>query len=30
MGTAGRQRAEQEFAWEQAAERTVEIYRTLA
>jgi alpha-maltose-1-phosphate synthase len=30
MGEAGRERAVREFAWEQAAERTVEIYRTLS
>ncbi|QJY44950.1 glycogen synthase [Pseudonocardia broussonetiae] len=29
MGAAGRERAVREFAWEQAAERTVEIYRAL-
>jgi starch synthase len=29
MGAAGRARAEREFAWEQAAARTVEIYRSL-
>jgi starch synthase len=29
MGVAGRERAVREFAWEQAAERTVEIYRSL-
>jgi alpha-maltose-1-phosphate synthase len=29
MGAAGRVRAEREFAWEQAAARTVEIYRAL-
>jgi starch synthase len=29
MGVAGRERAEREFAWEQAAARTVEIYRSL-
>ena len=29
MGAAGRERAEREFAWEQAAARTVEIYRSL-
>jgi starch synthase len=29
MGAAGRERAEREFAWEQAAARTVEIYRAL-
>jgi starch synthase len=29
MGRAGRERAEREFAWEAAAARTVEIYRTL-
>lgn len=29
MGAAGRERAVREFAWEQAAERTVEIYRGL-
>jgi alpha-maltose-1-phosphate synthase len=30
MGAAGRARAEREFSWQQAAARTVEIYRTLA
>ncbi|MDN5747549.1 MAG: glycogen synthase [Pseudonocardia sp.] len=30
MGAAGRLRAEREFAWERAAVRTVEIYRSLA
>ena len=30
MGEAGRERAVREFAWDQAAERTVEIYRTLS
>jgi len=29
MGVAGRARAEREFTWEQAAARTVEIYRSL-
>ena len=29
MGAAGRERAVREFAWEQAATRTVEIYRSL-
>ncbi|MFC5237102.1 glycogen synthase [Pseudonocardia zijingensis] len=29
MGEAGRARAEREFSWQQAAARTVEIYRTL-
>lgn len=29
MGGAGRERAEREFTWEQAAARTVEIYRSL-
>ncbi len=29
MGEAGRERAVREFAWEQAATRTVEIYRSL-
>ena len=29
MGAAGRERAEREFAWETAATRTVEIYRSL-
>jgi starch synthase len=29
MGAAGRVRAEREFAWEQAAARTVEIYRAV-
>ncbi|WP_219412899.1 glycogen synthase [Pseudonocardia nigra] len=29
MGAAGRARAEREFSWEQAAARTVEIYRAL-
>jgi alpha-maltose-1-phosphate synthase len=29
MGAAGRERAEREFAWQQAAVRTVEIYRSL-
>ncbi|MBW0115889.1 glycogen synthase [Pseudonocardia abyssalis] len=29
MGAAGRVRAEREFAWEQAAARTVDIYRSL-
>jgi alpha-maltose-1-phosphate synthase len=29
MGAAGRERAVREFAWEQAARRTVEIYRSL-
>jgi alpha-maltose-1-phosphate synthase len=29
MGAAGRVRAERQFSWEQAAERTVEIYRGL-
>jgi starch synthase len=29
MGAAGRVRAEREFAWEQAADRTVEIYRAV-
>ena len=29
MGAAGRERAEREFAWETAAARTVEIYRSL-
>ncbi|HVL86133.1 MAG TPA: glycogen synthase [Pseudonocardia sp.] len=29
MGAAGRARAEREFSWERAAERTVEIYRSL-
>ena len=29
MGAAGRERAEREFAWETAAGRTVEIYRSL-
>jgi glycogen synthase, Corynebacterium family len=29
MGAAGRARAEREFTWEQAAARTVEIYRSL-
>ena len=29
MGTAGRERAEREFAWETAARRTVEIYNSL-
>jgi alpha-maltose-1-phosphate synthase len=30
MGAAGRERAVREFAWDQAAERTVEIYRALS
>jgi alpha-maltose-1-phosphate synthase len=30
MGEAGRVRAEREFSWQQAAARTVEIYRALA
>jgi alpha-maltose-1-phosphate synthase len=30
MGAAGRARAEREFSWQQAAARTVEIYRALA
>jgi starch synthase len=30
MGALGRERAVREFAWETAAARTVEIYRTLA
>jgi glycosyltransferase involved in cell wall biosynthesis len=29
MGVAGRERAIREFAWETAAARTVDIYRTL-
>ncbi|MGE0297568.1 glycogen synthase [Pseudonocardia sp.] len=29
MGAAGRERAEREFSWAQAAERTVQIYRSL-
>jgi starch synthase len=29
MGAAGRERAEREFSWEQAAARTVEVYRSL-
>ena len=29
MGAAGRERAEREFAWETAAARTVDIYRSL-
>jgi starch synthase len=29
MGAAGRERAEREFTWQQAAARTVEIYRSL-
>jgi starch synthase len=29
MGAAGRERAEREFSWDRAAERTVEIYRSL-
>jgi alpha-maltose-1-phosphate synthase len=29
MGAAGRERAEREFSWEQAAQRTVDIYRSL-
>nr|WP_211177802.1 glycogen synthase [Pseudonocardia acidicola] len=29
MGRAGRERAEREFSWEQAAQRTMEIYRSL-
>jgi starch synthase len=30
MGAAGRERAEREFSWQQAAARTVEVYRDLA
>jgi starch synthase len=30
MGAAGRERAQRDFSWEQAAQRTVEIYRDLA
>jgi len=30
MGAAGRERVQRDFSWEQAAQRTVEIYRDLA
>jgi starch synthase len=29
MGAAGRKRAEREFSWATAAERTVEVYRSV-